>query len=191
MNAIRDEKMSVRTAATLYGVPKSTLHDKVQGKSSENIGKTGPEPRLSLDGENKIANWVINLAKSGFPIKKSDLLDTVEKILKDANKHDLFEKGRPGQKWYQNFLKRHPEISLREAESVNKARAVVTEESIRLWFWKLRNYLEANYLLDIMEDGDRILNGDESGFSLCPKSGKVLGPKGWKNFYQIKKGNML
>lgn len=189
MMAVREEKMSVRAAATLYGVPKSTLHDKVQGKSAEQTGKTGPEPRLSLDGENKIAKWVINLAKSGFPIKKSDLLDTVEKILKDTKREDLFEKGRPGQKWYQNFLKRHPEISLREAESVNKARAIVTEESIRLWFQNLKNYLEVNNVLDVMEDGDRILNGDESGFSLCPKSGKVLGPKGWKNFYQIKKGN--
>ncbi|KAI4472108.1 helix-turn-helix psq domain [Holotrichia oblita] len=34
-----------------------------------------------------------------------------------------------------------------------------------------------------------VFNGDESGFSLCPKSGKVLAPKGWKNLYQIKLGS--
>lgn len=40
-----------------------------------------------------------------------------------------------------------------------------------------------------MEDPQRIFKGDETGFSLCPKSGEVLAPKGWKNLYTIKKGN--
>ncbi|KAG5890112.1 hypothetical protein JTB14_005243 [Gonioctena quinquepunctata] len=34
----------------------------------------------------------------------------------------------------------------------------------------------------------RVFNGDESEFSICPKSGKVLAPKGWKNLYTIKLG---
>lgn len=37
-----------------------------------------------------------------------------------------------------------------------------------------------------MCDPDRILNGDESGFNLCPKTGKVLGAS---NIWQTKRGN--
>lgn len=43
--------------------------------------------------------------------------------------------------------------------------------------------------MDIFEDPDRIFNGDETGFSLCPKSGKVLGPRGYKNLFIIKNNN--
>ncbi|KAG5883640.1 hypothetical protein JTB14_025143 [Gonioctena quinquepunctata] len=86
--------------------------------------------------------------------------------------------GKPGQKWYKNFLKRHPEISLREAKTVNRARAIITEQYIRTWFRDLKEYLETNKINDIMINPARVFNGDESGFSLCPKSGKVLAPKG-------------
>lgn len=34
-----------------------------------------------------------------------------------------------------------------------------------------------------------MFNGDETGFSLFPKSGKVLGPRGYKNLYVIKNNN--
>ncbi|KAJ8930410.1 hypothetical protein NQ314_016805, partial [Rhamnusium bicolor] len=43
--------------------------------------------------------------------------------------------------------------------------------------------------LHVMSDPDRILNGDESGFNLCPKTGKVIGSKGARNILEIKKGN--
>lgn len=38
---------------------------------------------------------------------------------------------------------------------------------------------------DFLEVPERLFNGDES----CPKTGKVLAPKGWKNLDIIKKGN--
>ncbi|KAG5858417.1 hypothetical protein JTB14_010103 [Gonioctena quinquepunctata] len=111
-----------------------------------------------------------------------------EKIAKDLGKSHLFKDGKPGQKWYKNFLKRHPEISLREAKTVNRVTVIITEQYIRTWFRDLKEYLETNKINDIMINPARVFNGDESGFSLCPKSGKVLAPKGWKNLYTIKFG---
>lgn len=151
--------------------------------------KTGPPPPLTIAGENEIAQCIINIAKCGFPISKNNLIETVEKIVKDSGKADLFKHGKPGQKWYMNFLKRHPEISLREAEGITKARAIVTEESIRLWFRNLQMFLTQKKCLDILDDPSRIFNGDESGFPLCPKTGKVLGLRGYKNLYKIKPCN--
>ncbi|KAJ8936737.1 hypothetical protein NQ314_012184 [Rhamnusium bicolor] len=128
---IRENKMAVRQASRTFGVPKSTIQDRLLEKNPEKQGKTGPEPLLSVIGENKIADWFINLAKCGFPVKKSDLIETVEKILKDRGKKDLFKNGRPGQRWYVNFLKRHPQISLME-----KPKALIKLEQ-----WLLRRAL--------------------------------------------------
>ncbi|KAG8199511.1 hypothetical protein JTE90_009358 [Oedothorax gibbosus] len=42
---------------------------------------------------------------------------------------------------------------------------------------------------DILKDPSRVLNGDETSFSMCPKTGKVIAPKEWENVYQLQQGN--
>ena len=39
--------------------------------------------------------------------------------------------------------------------------------------------------LDIFNDPSRVFNSDESNIQLCPKTGKVVGLKGWKNVYEV------
>lgn len=185
---VRENKMKIREACRRFNVPKTTLLDRLSGRVSDTLKKPGPPPLLSVEGEERIKNWVINLAKCGFPVKKEMLLNTVSKIASDTNPN-LFKNGVPQQTWYLNFLKRNPEISLKEAESINKARALITEEFIRKWFRELVQFLTEKDLLNILADPRRIFNGDETGFALCPKTGKVLGPKGFKNLYNIQQGN--
>lgn len=43
--------------------------------------------------------------------------------------------------------------------------------------------------MDVITDPSRIFHADESGFSLCPKTGKVLGLRGYNNLHEVKKGN--
>lgn len=186
---IKSGNITINKASQAYHVPKTTIIDRLKGRSSGTKKKTGPSPLLGEDVENKIKNWVLNIAKCGFPIHKEDLFDTVEKLAKDLKKKELFNNGRPGQKWYTNFMKRHPEIAVREAEGVTKGRAIVTEEYIRGWFKELDQYLVENNLLDVVSDPTRVFNGDEVGFSLCPKKGKVLAPKGTRNVLNISLGN--
>lgn len=86
-------------------------------------------------------------------------------------------------------LSQTPNISIREPEAINKAREAIKESSIRKWFIDLHIFLAERNSLDILDDPSRILNADETGVSLSPKSGKVLAPKGYKNIYVVKKGN--
>ncbi|KAK9717495.1 CENP-B N-terminal DNA-binding domain [Popillia japonica] len=210
LDEIRKKQIKIREACRKYGVPKTTILDRLSGRVPEKLRQPGPAPLLTVEGEIRIKDWVINIAKCGFPIKKETLIDTVAKIIKDS-KQNIFKKQKldktnryyftTGSRKYQQsksrynrrknkeVVKRNPEISLREAESINKARAVITEERIKKWFSELNTYLEENNLLDILNDPDRVFNGDKAGFSLCPKSGKVLRPKGYKNLYSIKVGN--
>lgn len=83
------------------------------------------------------------------------------------------------------FLRKHPKLSTRTAEPVTGGRAIVTEVALRKWFKEAHDYLEENYLLNILSDPRRILNADEASFQLCPKSGRVIGPRGWKDVYKI------
>nr|CAH7736048.1 unnamed protein product [Callosobruchus chinensis] len=40
-----------------------------------------------------------------------------------------------------------------------------------------------------MEDPSRVYNGDETGFQICPNTGKVFAAKGAKNVYSVEKGS--
>lgn len=75
---IRDNRTGLREACRKYGNPKSTLQDRTSGKRSDELKKRGPEPVLGLTGEQEVVQ-----AKCGFPVKKDELLDTVQKIIKD------------------------------------------------------------------------------------------------------------
>lgn len=180
---------SQRETCRNYGIPRATLQDRIKGRVAEKPRQMGPDPYLSKENEQTIVEWIIQLSKCGFPLKKEELLSTVQKIVRDGNLETPFKDGRPGQKWYKSFINRHPEISLRSAEAIEKSRAKVTKQYILSWFRDLVNFLENINASDVLLDPSRIFNADESGFSLHPKSGKVLGPRGYKNLYEIKKGS--
>jgi len=93
-----------------------------------------------------------------------------------------FANGQPGRHWYESFLRRHPEISIRVSQNLPKNRASVTEDILRNWFKEIEQHLVEKELLDI--DGTRIFC-DESAFYLCPKGERVLVRKGDKAVYNF------
>ncbi|KAL0902494.1 hypothetical protein ABMA27_000348 [Loxostege sticticalis] len=159
----------IREACRHYLVPRSTIQDRLSGRVAEQKRKVGPDPIFGFDGEKKIVDWVIELAKSGISINKYDLLDTVTKLAKELGIDHRFPGGKPGIRWYLSFLKR---TVIREPEAINKAREAIKESSIRKWFSNFHTFLAERNALDILDD---------------PR--KVLAPKGYKNVYVVKKGN--
>lgn len=52
-------------------------------------------------------------------------------------------------------------------------RVSINDESISTWFHDLKNYLTETKNENILGDPDLILNADETGFSMYPKTLKV------------------
>jgi len=67
-------------------------------------------------------------------------------------------------------------MSGRTSEHVTAANACISEQDIKKWFEGIKQYLKEG-LFHILSDPTRIFNGDETGFSLCPKTKAVLAPK--------------
>lgn len=143
----------------------------------------GPATVLSEIEEKKLETWLLTIARKGYPIHRSILLDTVKRIIDEQKRDTVFKDNRPGLTWWEAFKKRHPKIAEKEAESLTLARASVTEESLRRWFSEVSGWLKQENLLKILED---LFNADETGFLLCPKTGRVIGEKGSKeDFYVV------
>lgn len=180
--------MTIRAASRTYGVPRGTLQDRIHLRVPEGPRRMGPESILNKYEEAEIATWLKDLAMCGFPKKPDNLLNSVQQMMIEDGRPNPFINGRPGKKWMNSFFKRNESISMRTPEAISKGRAVITKESIIKWFEKLTDYLTQIQALDVLEDPKRVLNGDETSFMLCPKTGKVIAPRGYKNVYQIVKG---
>lgn len=188
LNEIRRGKMSILSASVKYGVPRSTLQDRLHGRVADGVTRMGPPTILTNNEEELLVKWCQDLAKCGFPLKMDDLLNSAQAIIKTDKRPNPFSNNRPGRKWFVNFIKRHPSLKLREAEGINTRRAKITEQIIKKWFKELKQFLVERNALNILEDPSRIFNVDENSYCMCPATGKVLTPKVYRNLYSIQKG---
>ena len=119
---VTEHGKSLREAAAVTGIPKSTLGDYVTGRRE--IGATkGPPTILTTAEETQLANWAKDMASIGYGCTKEQILQAVHKIVVADNRPNTFTDNRPGKKWWTGFLKRHPELSLRTPENLDSHRA--------------------------------------------------------------------
>lgn len=146
----------------------------------------GPSSVISPE-EDRLEHWIIAKAKLGFPMHPDEVKDSFQKIVQDLKRENPFVNDRPGRKWMELFLKRHSAVTRRNKEIISNARASVTEQSIKDWFNKVFEHLKSEKAESILNEPNRIFNL-ETGVKTCLKSGKLLGPKKYSNFYEIASG---
>ena len=61
------EKESVHKAAEPYNVPRSTLHDRVSGKTHQDA-RSGHQPYLTVEEEEELTSFPFKLPKLVMPI---------------------------------------------------------------------------------------------------------------------------
>jgi len=183
LEALR-EGQSYRKVAEQFSIPIATLfknHKQLQKKN-----KPGPPTVLSDQKEKDIEDWIIYRSKTGIPVTKNELLDSVQTYLIDIKRENPFIDNRPGRHWFESFKKRHPNIVKRTAQNIELNR-IVYEDDLKKWFKDIEDYLTENNLLGI--DASRIFNCDETSVQLCPKPSQVLAERGSKSVYQVNDGS--
>ena len=95
-----------------------------------------------------------------------------------------FTNSRAGRKWFAGFMKKHSDLSVRQAQTMNPARAAQLTRFIVLgYFTKLEATLEE---LNLSTRPDRIYNMDEKGCRLTlHHEQKVVTEKGRKRVHVI------
>ncbi|KAK9877654.1 hypothetical protein WA026_019324 [Henosepilachna vigintioctopunctata] len=96
-----------------------------------------------------LMKWILGLGKLGYPVTKTQLLESVIKLIKHFGPKNLFKDDHPEKRGYNGFLARHFDISKRIPQSLTTCRALVSEEYIRSWFSKIRRYFVENHLMDV------------------------------------------
>ncbi|GAB0086526.1 HTH psq-type domain-containing protein [Sergentomyia squamirostris] len=177
--------VSVRKTSRNFGIPASTLFDKLSGKTQEE--KYAGQTVLSIEEEKRFVEWIHKRAEMGFPVTKDELKDSVALYVKLRKTKNRFKNNRPGRTWLKNFLKRHPDVAKRTPQNLSTRRAKVTKKDIDGWFSEVQKYLEEAGLNDC--DPSRIFNCDETAFFLCPPVDEVLAEKGVRSVHTLTNGN--
>jgi hypothetical protein len=140
---------SIKKAALTWGVPRSTLQTRLQGRQPRTEAFVGQQ-RLSSVQESHLSQWVLTQA---LPPTHAQIKQFAERIL--AVKGDYHPLGKH---WMQAFLKRNPSICTQKAQSRESVRVNgASTEVIRPWF----NYLHIPEVRAIKPENR--YNMDEAG----------------------------
>ena len=146
---------SIRRAAEEYGLPRSTLHDRVAGRVAHGA-KSGPRRYLTSLEEEELVQHLCNCSSIGYGISRKDTLALVQAVV-DRKKINA----QVSPSWLKSFGSRHPQLTLKTGESISKARQLgASVENLEKYFDLLEKTLEDN---DLLHRPCQIFNTDETG----------------------------
>lgn len=175
---VRNRNKSYREAETFYGVPKSVIYQRIGGrKTALNVTRAGRSQVLSSDVENELVKCLLARTRMGLPCDKAELRKLVGEYVIAKDLKTPFKDGIPGEDWYYLFMRRHPELSLKKPEHLQKLRKDARKpEIVYDFFDHLQRVIDQNDLDD--NKGSFIFNADESGFNNDPYRIRAIGEKG-------------
>ena len=120
-----EEGLSVRRAAKAYGVPKSTLQDRVSGRVPSGK-KSGPCKFLSDKEEVELVNFICGCAVVGYAKSKQQILCSVQNVVENKG----IEGAVITDGWWTSFERRHGQLTVRAGEQLSYSRAISTSPQI-------------------------------------------------------------
>lgn len=149
----KDPSLSLRRAAEIYSVSRSTLSTRRHGTCArrDTIAKSR---KLTDLEESTIVQRIFELDIQGFPSRLCGVEEMANRLLRDRDAPPV------GKNWTSNFIARHPELKTAFSRKYDYQRALCEDsDTINAWFLLVRNFT-AKYGI-IKED---IYNFDETGF---------------------------
>lgn len=152
----RQQYTSIRKCADAFGVPYSTLRDRLNGGRVSKMLAHAEQQLLLPQQERGIVNWIIKLDGKGFPPRVDMVVTMAKQILQRQNPSKLHE---IGQHWISRFLNRHPQLVSKFSTQVNKQRVQAFEpEVIRRCFDRLQPVIQKRQIKP-----ENTYNMDEKG----------------------------
>ena len=170
LDAIKSVTMTVREAAKEFGVPRSTLQDRLNDRHGV---KSGRPTTLSAAEEEEIVAMIKLLGIWGFPFTSTDLCHLVKTYLDKKGVVSVFKNNMPTHSFTVRFLGRHTDLSLRTANPIKRTRAAVTREEVTAF---IENWAKTTQGVP----ASSIFNYDETNMRDDPGSKKCLFKKGTK-----------
>ncbi|CAN0076004.1 unnamed protein product, partial [Pylaiella littoralis] len=97
-----DYGMSVRKAAAVFGVDRTSIEDRRRGKVAMNA-KVGPETILSKEEEDSLEHILLFSARNYLAVDRVHLRDAVRRLCNDGRRIPWDPEKGPGKDWLAGF----------------------------------------------------------------------------------------
>ena len=154
LEACKSNQKSMRKVAKQYGIPKSSLHDRVNGKMTRKEEHQRRQ-KLSPQEELAIVNWLHRLQAWGWSSRIDQVREMAAELLKKKGDTQSL-----GIHWGQKFLGRHQQLKTAFVPSLDKKRAIAEEGQILDQWFALYSRIKTEYSID----ESNIWNMGEKGF---------------------------
>ena len=190
VDAVKSTAMSVRQASQHFGVPRSTIQDRLSGRVEVGISP-GKQPVFSKDVEDRLAEKIKGAASMGMGLSRQQIIAKAAQLARTMKIKTPFKNGIPGKDWVDGFLRRHPDLSLRSPSPLSTVRCRMLNKVVtQKYFDHLSQIIADNQLHD---KPHAIWYMDETSVSLCHRQAGFMHRKGLRTYlagYQIA-GNLL
>jgi helix-turn-helix, Psq domain/Tc5 transposase DNA-binding domain len=167
--------LSLRSAAQMYDVPKTTLTARFNGRHTRSEAHAGQQ-KLTPPQEEILKEWIKVLGKRGVPLDLSAV----------ANRASIIAGGEVGVNWARRFRKRHPDMKANWTTALEACRAAcLNRPLVTEYFEMLGDIIRENNI-----PPENIYNMDEKGIQMgIGKRTLVLVDRDQKTVNQVEDGN--
>lgn len=119
---VENKNKTFKAAEEEYGVPKSVIYHRIKGRKSS-LTKLGAGRKIALSEtvEEQLQNCIIARARMGLPCDREDVCLAVKQYCDTHPEVKTpFRDNLPGPDWYYGFMKRHPSLSFKKPEHLQK-----------------------------------------------------------------------
>ena len=128
MAAVRSKELRATAAARKYGIPPSTLHDHLVGKSKRRYGGQGHI--FTPTEEKEIVRICQVMQELGFALTRDFVSLFLKEYLEATGRSDRFRDGVPTYDWWWGFLQRHKTLVERKPEHLPRNRAQASRPEV-------------------------------------------------------------
>ena len=183
MRAVCDGEMGVNQASREYGVPTTTIRDRISERVTHGT-PMGARSYLNQHEEETLEDFLLTASSIGFGKTRAHVMMYAEMVAKEKN---LLRKNHITGRWFDGFCKRHPDLSLLKGDSMGAVRFCCTNsEAIQNYYKLLKTTLTEH---NFSGEPWRIYNVDETGMPLDPRKPRVVAKLGTKKVRVMGSGN--
>jgi hypothetical protein len=156
INAIRSTpRLSIRRAAKMYNVPKTTIIDRMKGHTAKSDSHNARSNLTKIE-EEVIVQYILDQDSRGFSPRIADVGDAADLLLRKRGARHV------GKNWPDRFIARRPELKTRFNRVYDYQRGLCEDPAIiEPWFRLVANMRAKYGILDC-----DFYNFDETGFMM-------------------------
>ena len=141
LDAVKDG-MPVRRACVSFGVPRSTLQDRMNGWVTHGTN-LGPKPYLAPAEEKELSQFLVDVANAGYGKTRSQVITIAQNVARDKGRITADKKVSHG--WFRRFMERQPQLMSRKGDATANVRMDSVNATV------IRQYLDHRLtLLDLV-----------------------------------------